>query len=50
MIIYVVFVYEEILTAFYADFFQIYPVLMLISTAILKIMVKSLYDFRNLDH
>ena len=36
--------------ALYTDFFHIYAVLMLISTAILKIMVKSLYDFRNLDH
>ena len=50
MIIYVVFLYEEILTALYTDFFHIYAVLMVISTAILKIRVKSLYDFRNLDH
>ena len=36
--------------ALYTGFFHIYAVLMLISTAILKIRVKSLYDFRNLDH
>ena len=36
--------------ALYADFFNIYAVLMLTSTAILKIRVGSLYDFRNLDH
>ena len=41
MIIYVVFVCEEILTALYTDFFHIYAVLMLIRTAILKVRVKS---------
>ena len=51
MIIYVVFVCEEILTVhFILTFFHIYAVLMLISTAILKIRVKSLYEFKNLDH
>ena len=33
----------------YNDFFNIYAVLMLISTANLKIRVRSLYDFKNLD-
>ena len=36
--------------ALYSDFFPINPVLMLISTAILKIRVKSFYDFWNLNH
>ena len=36
--------------ALYTDFFHIYAVLMFISTAILKIRVTSLYDFRSLDH
>ena len=36
--------------ALYVDFFHIYAVLINISTAILKFWVKSLYDFRNLDH
>ena len=50
MITYVVFVCEEILTVhFIQTFFHVYVVLMLISKAILKIRVKSLYDFRNLD-
>ena len=51
MIIYVVFVSEEILTVhFILTFFHIYAVFMLISTAILKVRVKSPYDFRDLDH
>ena len=53
MIIYVVFVCEEILTVhlILTFFHYVYStVLMLISTAILKIRVKSLYDFRSLYH
>ena len=51
MVLYVGFVYEGILTVhFILTFFNIYAVLMLISTAILKTRVRFLYDFMNLDH